>query len=223
MAGKSAAGAEIDPGLGLPAPAAGAAASRRHAASRSAAASAVATRLVCRLPVKQQIDEARPAAPMFHVKQASELQRARLVGLRSQRLTRGRSRFKRVLAGLPRPRRTCATSSVSAAGVTPSILAAWPMVRGLLRDQLLPDLVRQARQRRVIEVVRQREAFVAPIRRDVGGLAREIDLVFGVDLDLLGDLRRATRRSAARSARDRPCRCPDTTGARTRSGAGRPC
>ena len=33
-------------------------------------------------------------------------------------------------AGRPLPRRTCATSSVSAAGVMPSIRPAWPMVRG---------------------------------------------------------------------------------------------
>jgi hypothetical protein len=58
----------------------------------------------------------------------------------------------------------------------------------LIRRQLLLDLVGQTFQRRIIEIVRQREALVAAIGGDIGGLAREIDVVFGVDLDLRDDL-----------------------------------
>ena len=57
-----------------------------------------------------------------------------------------------------------------------------------MRLQFLFHLVRQSRQRRVVEVFRQFKTFVAPIGRDVGGLPRKIDIVLGVDLDLLGDL-----------------------------------
>ena len=53
----------------------------------------------------------------------------------------------------------------------------------------------------IVELVRQLEALVAAVGCDVGGLAVQIDRVFGVDLELLGDLRRRTRRTAARSAR----------------------
>ena len=60
-----------------------------------------------------------------------------------------------------------------------------------------------ARARRVIEIVRQLEAFVAAEGGDIGGLPRQIDVVFGVDLELLGDLRRRIRQAAARSARVR--------------------
>ena len=57
-----------------------------------------------------------------------------------------------------------------------------------MRLQFLFRFVRQSRQRSVIEIVRQREAFVAPIGGNVRRLARKIDIVLGVDLDLLGDL-----------------------------------
>ena len=48
---------------------------------------------------------------------------------------------------------------------------AWPRDRWCvdeLRDQLLLGFIRQARQRGVIEIVRQREAFIAAIGCDVG-------------------------------------------------------
>ena len=41
----------------------------------------------------------------------------------------------------------------------------------------------------VVEVVRQVEALVAAVGGDIGRLAVEIDLVLGVDLELLGDVR----------------------------------
>ena len=42
--------------------------------------------------------------------------------------------------------------------------------------------------RRVIDIVRQLEAFVAPVGIDVGGLAVQIDGIFRIDLELVGDL-----------------------------------
>ena len=53
----------------------------------------------------------------------------------------------------------------------------------------MPGLVGKPPQLRVVEAVRQFEAFIPAIGRDIGGLAREVDLVFGVDFKLLGDLR----------------------------------
>jgi hypothetical protein len=56
--------------------------------------------------------------------------------------------------------------------------------------QLVADLVGQSWQRRIVEILGQSHAFIAAIRLDVGGLATEINIVFGVDLKLLGDLGR---------------------------------
>src|SRR6202035_413415 len=56
--------------------------------------------------------------------------------------------------------------------------------------QLVADLVGQSRQRRIVQIIRQSDAFIAAIGFDVGGLAAEIYFVFGVDLELLGDLGR---------------------------------
>ena len=77
-----------------------------------------------------------------------------------------------------------------------------------MRLHFLFHFVRQTGQRRVIEIVRQRETFVAPIGRDISGLAREIDVVLGIDLDLLCDVRRerAEARPNAREIRDRDIR-----------------
>ena len=58
------------------------------------------------------------------------------------------------------------------------------------RLQLLPDFVGKPGQCGVIESRQELEALVAAIGRDIGGLALEIDGVFGVDLELLGDLGR---------------------------------
>src|SRR5262249_24591219 len=71
----------------------------------------------------------------------------------------------------------------------------------LRRRELLADFVRESLQRRVIEIVGERETFVAPIRGNVGGLAIEIDRVLGIDLELLGD-RRRNRAEPRPDARD---------------------
>src|SRR5262245_14011388 len=60
---------------------------------------------------------------------------------------------------------------------------AWPV-----RLELLFDLIRQTRQRRVVEIIRQLKTFIAPIGCDVSRLTRKINVILGIDLDLLGDL-----------------------------------
>src|SRR5262245_64019689 len=60
---------------------------------------------------------------------------------------------------------------------------AWPV-----RLEFLSDLIRETRQRRIIEVIRQLETFIAPIGRDVSRLTRKIDVILGIDLDLLDNL-----------------------------------
>src|SRR5579862_8364351 len=59
-----------------------------------------------------------------------------------------------------------------------------------VRFQLVTDLVGQSRQHRIVEIIRQSDAFIAAIGFDISSLAAEIDLVFRVDFELLGDLRR---------------------------------
>ena len=86
-------------------------------------------------------------------------------------------------------RRICATSKVSAAGVMPSIRPAWPMVRGRCACSLWRTSFDSPGSARIVDIVGEDEAFVAAIRFHVGRLAAEIDLVFGVDFELLGDLR----------------------------------
>ena len=121
------------------------------------------------------------------------------------------------------PRFTCATRSVSAAGVMPSILLAWPMVRGRMVQQLLSDFVGKSAQRCVIEIVRQRETFIAPIARNIRRLAREIDVVLGIDFDLLGNFRRQLA-EARPDLRETPQSSrADRTTARTRCAAVRLC
>ena len=132
------------------------------------------------------------AALPFHVKRESAAAHAR--GPR-----RVRSCPRHACAARRPFRRTCAASSVSAAGVMPSSRPAWPMVRGRAAVSFCARLVGEAGHRRIVEVVRQREGFVAAIGGDVGRLAREIDVVFRVGLELLGDRRRRGRRAAARS------------------------
>ena len=125
-------------------------------------------------------------------------------------------------AGRPLGRRTWATSSVSAAGrdsVDPAGLADGLGPQGL---ELLAELMGQPSQRRIVELGGQFEAFVAAVGFDVGGLTVQIDRVFGVDLKLLGDLRRELARTAARCARLRSFPGSDRTAVRTRCGAGRP-
>ena len=204
--GKAAAGAEIDPDLGVRRQIAGAAASRRCAGSRwsgwstarsgsscAASAAAVSTKRSSRAAVSRETGVSSSARRGLS---------ARSAGLRHR---------LRVSAAARRPSpalRTCATSSVSAAGVMPSIRPAWPMVRGRTRDAASagPRWKGPAARRN-----RGRPAARSSRRGgydcDVGGLPRQIDVVFGVDLELLGDLRRELAELAARSARGRPIRC----------------
>ena len=58
-----------------------------------------------------------------------------------------------------------------------------------VRGKLLPDLVGEPRQRREAQIVGQLKSVVAAIGGDVGGLPVEVDRVFGIDLELFGDLR----------------------------------
>ena len=88
-----------------------------------------------------------------------------------------------------------------------------------MRDEFLFRFIRQAGQRCVVEFIRQFETFVAPIGGNVRRLAREIDVVLGVDLDLLGDLRRSLAQSAARRAPDRRRRYSDAPTIRMRCAA----
>ena len=76
----------------------------------------------------------------------------------------------------------CRRDAVKAGG-----LADGPRPHG---SELLPDLVGEPAQLRIVQALRQLQALVPPIGRDVGRLAREIDLVLRVDLELPGDLRR---------------------------------
>src|SRR5436190_274568 len=59
---------------------------------------------------------------------------------------------------------------------------------GAMQLQLLTHLVGKARQSGVIEVLAEHETLVAVIGLHVGGLAAEIDVVLGIDLELSGDL-----------------------------------
>src|SRR6202140_4666964 len=79
-------------------------------------------------------------------------------------------------------RQRCRRDAVDAAGVANG---ARPM-----HFQLVSDLVGQSRQCRIVQIVRQSDAFIAAIGLNVGSLAAEIDLVFRVDLELLGDFGR---------------------------------
>src|SRR5580692_2727763 len=79
-------------------------------------------------------------------------------------------------------RQRCRRDAVDAAGVADG---ARPV-----HFQLVSDFVGQSRQRRIVQIVWQSDAFIAAIGLHVGGLTAEIDLVFGVDLELLGDLGR---------------------------------
>ena len=58
-----------------------------------------------------------------------------------------------------------------------------------VRLQFLLHFIGEPRQRRVVELIRQLKTFVAPIRCNVRRLTRKIDIVFRINLDLLGDLR----------------------------------
>ena len=69
--------------------------------------------------------------------------------------------------------------------------------------QLMTDFIGKPRQRLVIEVIGQNHAFVPPIGLNIGRLPAQIDVVFGVDFELFGDLGLKFARIPARSATDR--------------------
>src|SRR5262249_10326489 len=55
--------------------------------------------------------------------------------------------------------------------------------------KLLSGLVRQSLDPRIVETLRKRETFVPPESLDVGRLAAQVDMIFGIDLELLEDPR----------------------------------
>src|SRR5262249_44866150 len=55
------------------------------------------------------------------------------------------------------------------------------------RDELLADLIREAAKLGVVETLRQLQAFVAPVSSDIRRLPGKVHVVFGFDLQLLGD------------------------------------
>ena len=65
-----------------------------------------------------------------------------------------------------------------------------PNAAGPAGLQLVAGLVGEAPQLRIVQAVRQLEAFIPAIGCDIRRLAREIDIVLGVDFELLGDVRR---------------------------------
>src|SRR5215831_8740423 len=54
--------------------------------------------------------------------------------------------------------------------------------------QFLSHLIRESRQRGIIEIRVENEALVPPVGFDICGLSTEIDVVLGVDLQLRSDL-----------------------------------
>src|SRR3979490_275681 len=55
------------------------------------------------------------------------------------------------------------------------------------RGQLLPGFVRKPFDPRIVETLRKRQTLVPPEGRDVGGLAAQVDIVLGIDLELPKD------------------------------------
>src|SRR5882724_2634784 len=63
------------------------------------------------------------------------------------------------------------------------------LANGLWPDggKLLPGLVRKPLDPRIVETLRKRETLVPAERRDVGSLAAQVDMILGIDLELLKD------------------------------------
>src|SRR5262245_47625324 len=61
------------------------------------------------------------------------------------------------------------------------------LANGLWLDgrQLLSSLVRQSLDPRIIEPLRKRKTLVAAEGLDVGGLAAQVDMILGIDLELI--------------------------------------
>ena len=135
------------------------------------------------------------AAPVFHVKQRSPSRTP--PGRTSMRCP---ARLARLALGGALA--DWASTRVSAAGVTPSMRAAWPSVAGRIAASFWRRLGGEPMDRAIVQVVRQTHAFVPAEGQNVGVLAVEIAGILGVDL---------------RAAR---WRRPDTPPARARSPAG---
>ena len=149
-----------------------------------------AIRLICCASTAAAIRRSGRAAPLFHVKQASSSQRA--VGAIVRHRSGRRAGSSRAGRPLPADMRDQEGQRRRRDAVDPAGLADGARA---VRVQLLPDLVREALHAGVVEIVRQLEAFVPAVRLDVGGLPVEIDRIFGVDFELLGDLRREFARA----------------------------
>ena len=182
-----------------------------------------ATRLVVLLPSQQQRRRSDRAAPAVSRETGVSCSaRARSAARSAISRLAHASRGRRGPCRLPAAR-TCATSSVSAAGVMPSIRPAWPMVRGRCAASFWRDFVRQPGQRRIVEIVRQLE-------RSRRGDRPRCRRPGGRDRRRTWRRSRAARRSSASKLGElRPdprdighADGPDRTAARTRCGAGRP-
>ena len=174
---------------------------------------------------------AGPGGSWFHVKQGIARAPAHdpRSGRREVRWTKGRSLLSggsspvpesRATRGRPstacvaacRRRRTWTARRVNAAGVTPSIWLAWPMVRGWMASSFC-RLSEQAGQRRIVQIIGQCEALVAPIGGNVRRLPGQVDRILGIGLDLFRDARLQGRSSGQIRTR-RATIVPDTTAAR---------
>ena len=213
-AGKAAAGAEIDPDL--------ASGAEREELQRIGDMAGPDLRqrrgrdeVGGLLPGGQQRRRSDRAALPFHVKRDSAPAPARgrrCAPAHACAARRADAAFPAHMRGEQRERRR-------RHAVEPPGLADGARPRG---RELLPRFVGEAGHRRIVEVVGQREGFVAAIGGDIRRLARKIDIVFRVGLELLGDRGAAARRAAARSGASCRAKCRDRTEARTRCGGGRP-
>ena len=172
QARKARAGAEIDPD---------------RCASGASAAEAGAQSATCRVQSCGSVDGATRFIVCCHLQQQRRRSDraaphvSRETGV-SPAVRRARARSAAIIGLLRRPsaavRRAghAPTSSVSAAGVMPSMRPAWPMrARAGSRSSFCAHLVREPGDAGVVEVVRQREALVAPDRprcRPPGGRDR---------------------------------------------------
>ena len=104
-------------------------------------------------------------------------------------------------APLAKPRFRCTSSSEIAAGVTPEMRAAWPIVSGLCRLSFCCTSVGESAHRAVVEIARAARGFLAAALRAISSLLPvDVARVLGRDLDLLGDERIGDRRRPRRAA-----------------------
>ena len=225
--GKAGAGPEIDPASGVRRERAEAEANRRRGGSRSSGRSSGAIRLMSsaasssssstnassRADVSRETGSRAPERDRRSVRRSSRLAGARhgmSRGDRRRPLAAGRA-GRAPTSKRQRRRRHAVDAARLADGARAEAL------------QLLPDLRATAPASPRSRALRQLQAFVAAVGCDVGGLAVQIDRVFGVDLELLGDVRRESRRSCGQMrATSGNADDSDRTAVRTRCAAGRP-